>query len=475
MTVKLDIQEFVKDYCTGVRDKDLLVKHHINPKELMAIVRKLINDGLISKEQYFDRNRMIQELESREEKNFLKSLYHCPVCSHIQPSPFTVCPACGTDVAREEERDQESREQEPLSAQNLQQSTDRDADLIVIDGNTAEPDSPKPVPQVPLEAAVETVPASQPSEELLLPPDLEALIECPLVSVSPIGESSMDVVSGSYDIVEAISHDHGSSIFKALDSSGQGPDLNVKLFHIDSLPEESVAELLNRVLMYQSAMRDQNILKVLGSAVVDGREALIYEHMPSNLESLVRDHPEGIPFDLLMEILPQILNSVGYSHMHRGTDGVARRLPHMCLRPAKFLFDPDTRIVKLDECGLWKSIVEVCGFKRHMWEEPNVSLATLAPECFVLNGKFVNAFFADIYALGVTLYRVATGKWPFVCPGMEEYHFAHLRTFPVPPRVHRWQIPGWLDRMILKCLEKEPPRRWRSATQMELAIGKGLE
>jgi serine/threonine protein kinase len=87
----------------------------------------------------------------------------------------------------------------------------------------------------------------------------------------------------------------------------------------------------------------------------------------------------------------------------------------------------------------------------------------------------VNPFLADIYALGATLYRLATGKRPFLGTTTEDYQFAHLRTFPVPPRVHRWQIPGWLDRMILKCLEKEPAHRWRSATQMELAIGKGFK
>lgn len=476
MTVKLDIEEFVVDYSRGVKDKDLLTKHHINPKELIGIVRKLINEGFISKEQYFDRNRRIQELEAREERDFLKSLYHCPVCSHIHPAPFTICPACGTDITKESLSAEDTPEVQPDSAHTATE-TDTGAEglaaIPVAHSDPAAPEisgQPSEIHEFPRRAAPPPLP---PPDEL--PPDLDALIEAPLESVSPVGEFAEAIASGSYDVVEAVSHSADSTTFKALDSSGQGPDLNVKVFHVDALPDESVPELLDKVLLYQSAMHDGNIMKVLGSAVLEGRPALVYEHMPVTLEHLLRDQQEGIELDLLLAILPQILNAVGYSHMHRGADGVVRRLPHMSLRPERFLFDPETGVVKLDECGLWRSLVEIRGFKRRMWEEPGVELAALAPECFVVDSKFVNAFIADIYALGVTLYRLATGKWAFSASGQEEYRFVHVKTYPVPPRVHRWQVPGWLDRMILKCLEKEPARRWRSATQMELAIGKGLE
>lgn len=475
MTVKLDIEGFVTDYCRGVKDKDLLARHNINPKELIGIVRKLINDGFITKEQYFDRNRLIHELEAREEKDFLKSLYHCPVCSHIHPSPFTICPACGTDVTKETKSDDEKGQPQQEPSQPAEDEAPKKAEVEVV--NT--PPAQAVLEPTPAAAAVRTdhEPAAAEStyEEEQLPKFLEDIIEAQLESVFPIGEASAGIAAGSYDIVEPICHSATSSMFRALDSSGQGPDLSVKVFHVDSLSEELIPELLNTLMAYQSTMQDRNILKVLGLATVDGRSVLIYEHMPTTLESLLIPHPEGIPLDLMMEILPQILNSVGYSHMHRGTDGVARRLPHMSLRPEKFMFDPDTMTVKLDECALWKSLVEVRGFMRHMWEEPNVKPEVLAPECFVLDSKFVNAFSADIYALGSALYRLATGKWPFTGSKIEDYHFAHLKTFAVPPRVHRWQIPGWLDKMILKCIEKEPSRRWRSATQMELAIGKGTD
>ncbi len=70
MAVTLDVKQFVKDYCSGVKDKDLLAKHRLSPKELVGVVKKLISEGLISKEEYFNRNKKIEELEARSREGF---------------------------------------------------------------------------------------------------------------------------------------------------------------------------------------------------------------------------------------------------------------------------------------------------------------------------------------------------------------------------------------------------------------------
>jgi eukaryotic-like serine/threonine-protein kinase len=203
-----------------------------------------------------------------------------------------------------------------------------------------------------------------------------------------------------------------------------------------------------------------------------GDQVALYEWIPTSLEDLLKKSPEGLPLDFLIRLLPQLFNAVGYSHMHRGTDGAVRRLAHIFLKPSKFLFDENTNVLKLADCGVWKALADVRGHKDRLWKEPGVDLAGVSPECFVVSSRAVNAFLADIYSLGAVLYRLTTGKPPFAGADAEEYSFLHLKTFPVPPRVHRYTVPTWLDTMILKCLEKEPANRWRSATQMELSIRK---
>jgi hypothetical protein len=461
MNVKLDIKRFVNDYCEGVKDRDLLIKHNISAKGLVAIVKKLINEGVISKEAYFERSRKIEELEARQEKDFLKSLYHCPICSHIHPAPFTICPSCGTDITELEKAGQAAQEPEP-TPEPLATSTTQPLSTVSSPAAESPAFAPEPHRQVPVPEA--------PGEEAF-PEELLDKVGLEIEHFSPIESAPEEFRSGKYRIKEVVRHGHWAALFKAEDESGLAQPLAVRLFHVD-VPVDRLNEFLDKTLTYQAGMTDNNILQVVGSATLGDDRVLVYPFFTKSLDLLVRNHPDGLPFDVLDLLLPQILNAVGYSHMHRSKDGVVRRLPHMGLNLNNFLVDEAETVVKLDGCGVWKSILEVRGHKRHLWEEPGIDLSALAPEAFVLDSKFVNPFYADMYALGAVLYRLATGKQAFSASNMDEYSFVHLRTFPVPPRVHRYTVPAWLDGMILKALEKESAKRWRSATQMELAIGK---
>ena len=90
------------------------------------------------------------------------------------------------------------------------------------------------------------------------------------------------------------------------------------------------------------------------------------------------------------------------------------------------------------------------------------TLAYLAPEQTGRTGRPVDQR-ADLYALGATLYELATGRPPFGSGDPLRLTHDHLARVPVPPADVNRAVPGPLSEIIMHLLEKEPDNRYQSA------------
>lgn len=73
---------------------------------------------------------------------------------------------------------------------------------------------------------------------------------------------------------------------------------------------------------------------------------------------------------------------------------------------------------------------------------------------------------SDIYSLGITMYEMVTGRVPFEGETTVAIALAHLEDAVVPPSVYNREIPANLERIILRCIEKKPERRYPSANEV---------
>lgn len=138
---------------------------------------------------------------------------------------------------------------------------------------------------------------------------------------------------------------------------------------------------------------------------------------------------------------------------------------HRDIKPGNIMIDRDGN-VKIIDFGIAKGK-----------SDPNLTVtgtacgtpAYMAPEQFTPTEN-INYALVDIYAAGITLFHLLTGKLPF--EGENEFILrdAKLHSEPAKPRKLNPEIPKELEAIILKSLQKKPENRFKSASEMQEAL-----
>ena len=91
----------------------------------------------------------------------------------------------------------------------------------------------------------------------------------------------------------------------------------------------------------------------------------------------------------------------------------------------------------------------------------------MSPEQFDTHGVDERS---DIYSLGVVLFEMLTGKLPFTGQTPVAVAIKHKIEPARPPRTLRADLPLWIDRVVVRCLEKDPARRFPTASELSAEL-----
>jgi len=205
----------------------------------------------------------------------------------------------------------------------------------------------------------------------------------------------------------------------------------------------------------QAQLNHPNVVNVHNLLEHDGRLLLVMEFVEGEtLDKLIQDNG-ALPYNQAIEITCQVLNALSFMH--------SKGVIHRDLKPGNIMIAEEGR-VKVTDFGIAKATTEK-GQTR-----AGTRLGTLwymSPE--QVKGKPVDAR-SDLYAMGITLFQMVTGKLPFFGNSDFEIMKAHTETPPPDPKKIKKDIPKPLSGVILKLLEKNPGKRYQTVDEVLKAL-----
>jgi eukaryotic-like serine/threonine-protein kinase len=261
-------------------------------------------------------------------------------------------------------------------------------------------------------------------------------------------------VVGNYRIVSQIGEGGMGTVYRAVDTM-LDREVALKAIRSDLSQEPHMVERFRTEAKTLARIHHPAIATIF-AFFKEGEELfLAMEYIPSGSLSKILEAEGALPWPRAVSLLSSALDGIEAAHRA----GVV----HRDLKPDNLLLT-EAGTLKVTDFGLARMV----GSSR--LTRTGISLGTLrymAPE--QIQGGEVDAR-TDVYALGTVLYQMLTGCVPF--EGESDYSIlkAQVEDTPVPPSEHVPNLPGWLDRIVLKALEKDPARRFQSVGELQAAL-----
>lgn len=293
-------------------------------------------------------------------------------------------------------------------------------------------------------------PLPPPKHSSLTPIPPATLLPSAAPTHSEANESLSDIKQlGDYDLVRLLGRGGMGAVYLARHRT-LGREAAIKVLNLGSLADPIQLTRFKSEAIIAAKLQHPNIVRLLEVGESEQGPFLVFEFVAGcTLQEHINSTPQ--PSRSAAEMLIKLSSAIEYAH--------SLGIIHRDLKPANILIDTD-QTPRITDFGLARILGYSAGATRsgEIFGTPAYMPPEQAGGATTLIGPQ-----ADVYSLGAILFELLTGTPPFRGTDAMAVVLSVLSNEPPHPRQLDRSIPRDLETICLKCLEKQPSRRYASA------------
>lgn len=282
------------------------------------------------------------------------------------------------------------------------------------------------------------------------------------------GQHTTSLIGGSlgnYTIKRTIGSGGMGTVYLA-EQEHIGKKVAIKVLHPQHVDNREIAERFFQEARAVNEINHPNIVDILDYKVTSWRDQplayFVMEYVEGQSVATLARERAPLPIVRALHICRQVADALAASH--------AKGIIHRDLKPDNLMITRRGReidVVKVLDFGVARLVEKPPGAIHTSMGRILGTPEYMAPEQW--DGKSDHR--VDIYALGIVLYRLLTGKLPFPGKGFSELFSQHKTGLATRPSVLVSGIPPQVDVVVVKALAKSPDDRYGSMESFARALG----
>jgi WD40 repeat protein/serine/threonine protein kinase len=263
---------------------------------------------------------------------------------------------------------------------------------------------------------------------------------------------------GDYELLEEVARGGMGVVYRARQIS-LNRVVAIKMLLFGKFASEQFVNRFRCEAQAAARLQHPNIVAIHEVGQHQGQDYFTMEYVDGkDLAELTRE--QVLPAARAARYLQQLAEAIHYAH--------TRGILHRDLKPSNVLIDANDQ-PRITDFGIAKRLTDTraLGGTAHQTEPGQVlgSPGFMPPEQ-AGERPLASGPSNDVYSLGALLFSLLTGRPPFVAETLEGILLQVLQAQPVSPRMLNPGVPRDLETICLKCLEKEPRKRYSTAQEL---------